>query len=68
MAAEWVLNRNEGVDVLHPDPREECNLDDSKGRTVVDAATGQALLEAGTADLCLHCGEQPGLNTRGSAP
>ena len=67
-SVEWVLNRNEGLDVLHPDPREECNVDDADGRTKVDAATGQAMLVAKSAILCSHCGEAPNLNTRGSAP
>lgn len=67
-SVEWLLNRNEGVDVLHPDPNESCNTDDAEDRMRVDAATGQAMLESGVAVLCQHCGEAPNLNTRGSAP
>lgn len=54
--SEWTLNRNAGTDVLHPDPREECNLDDSAGRTQVDAETADALMQLGQARLCEHCG------------
>ena len=35
----WTLNRNEGVDTIHRDPREECNTDDIEGREAIDAKT-----------------------------
>ena len=53
--AYFVLNGNPGEDdVLHRNPREECNLDDSKGRQTVDPETADALLALGT-KRCQHC-------------
>ena len=61
MTAEWVLNENpDGIDILHPDPREECNSEHHsiKGRSVVDAETADALIQLGQARLCGHCGSR----------
>lgn len=51
----FVLNRNEGVDVVHRNPREECNTDDADDRETIDAETADALLARGTARRCGHC-------------
>lgn len=55
MADRYVLNVNEGVDTLHRNPREECNLDDSLGRKEIDPLTADALLARGNAVHCRHC-------------
>jgi len=57
MASEpyYVLNRNDGEDTLHRNPREECNVDDVDGRSTLDAVTGKALEESGDIHLCKHC-------------
>jgi hypothetical protein len=54
----FVVNRNAGVDTLHENPREECNVDDAEGRATVDPATGAALKASGDIHLCRHCIEQ----------
>ncbi len=52
----YVLNVNEfDADVLHRDPREECNLDDADGRQTIDAHTADALLSKNQAQPCRHC-------------
>ena len=51
----FVLNRNEGTDTIHRDPREECNVDDADGRQTIDADTADALLTMGDAVRCKHC-------------
>ncbi len=51
----YVLNENDGMDVLHRDPREECNIDDADGRQTVDAKTVDALLSKDQARRCGHC-------------
>lgn len=51
----FVINRNEGTDTLHRDPREECNVDDADGRQAIDADTGRALEESGDIHRCRHC-------------
>lgn len=51
----YVLNKNDGVDTLHRDPREECNVDDAEGRSMLDPTTGRALEESGDIHLCGHC-------------
>lgn len=48
----YVINRNDGIDTLHRDPREECNVDDIEDRTAIDATTGAALEASGD----IHCG------------
>lgn len=53
-----VLNRNEGVSVLHPDAGDQCAPDDSDGRITVDESTARGLLDTGQATLCHHCGAE----------
>lgn len=51
----YVLNRNEGIDTIHRNPREECNVDDAEGRETVDGETADAMLTRGAARPCIHC-------------
>lgn len=51
----YVINRNDGEDTLHRDPREVCNVDDAEGRQTLDTATGTALEASGDVHLCRHC-------------
>lgn len=51
----FVLNRNEGADTLHRNPREECNVDDAEDRQTIDAETADALVALGEARRCQHC-------------
>lgn len=51
----WVLNRNEGLDTVHRNPREECNTDDAEGRQTIDARTADEMLTRGAARRCQHC-------------
>lgn len=53
--AYYVINQNDGIDTLHRNPREECNIDDAEGRSTLDAKTGQALEESGDIHRCGHC-------------
>lgn len=56
MKERFILNRNEGQDVVHRLPGfEECNLDDAKDRQDVDAKTAAALIASGHARACEHC-------------
>ena len=51
-----VLNANaDGVDVLHRNPREECNTDDADDAKQVDPRTAAAMLATGQARACEHC-------------
>ena len=56
-SAYFVLNRNEGIDTLHRNPREECNVDDIEGRETIDETTYNAL-KAGGERLCRHCHQE----------
>lgn len=51
----FVLNKNDGIDTLHENPREECNVDSATGRTTLDPQTGAALKASGDVRLCRHC-------------
>ena len=51
-----LLNRNDGADVLHPHPGEECNTDDAESRTYVDEDTAHGLVATKQARWCAHCG------------
>jgi hypothetical protein len=56
MTDRIVLNVNDGIDTIHHNPREECNLDDAEDRSEVDAKTAAAMIATGQARLCEHCG------------
>lgn len=57
----YILNRNEGVDILHDPERltENCNTDQIEGRKRVDAMTAEAILTSGDAKGCGHCKPEP---------
>lgn len=67
---EVLLNRNEGQDVLHPQPQESCNTDQATHRGWVDQLTAAALVDKGAARWCALCGpdSDPTLSTRSDAP
>lgn len=50
-----VLNVNDGVDTIHVNPREECNVDDALDREIVDPLTAARMLDSGEAVRCKHC-------------
>jgi hypothetical protein len=55
MDDRFVLNVEEGVDVLHRNPGESCNTDQADRKQTVDAATADAMLTSGAARPCGHC-------------
>lgn len=55
----YVLVHKDGVDTLHCNPVEQCNLDDSRRDEDVDEFTAEAMLNQGHAKRCEHCW-QPG--------
>ncbi len=57
MSDSYILNVNDGIDVLHRKDglTESCNTDDSVGRETVDAETADALLVMDSARRCGHC-------------
>jgi len=61
MKSRFILNRNEGQDVLHDrsNLNERCNSDDAKGKQNVDAKTAAALIASGSARACAHCISEP---------
>lgn len=58
MSDRIVLNVNDGVDTIHVNPIEECNVDDVEGRKSVDPLTAAALLDRGEAVRCQHCNKE----------
>ena len=56
----FVLNRNEGIDTLHANPREECNVDDAEDRQRLDPSTAEALMAGGHVRRCKHCNNPKG--------
>jgi hypothetical protein len=54
----YVLNRNEGKDTLHRNPREQCNVDDAEGRETIDETTYERMKAGGYARLCRHCHQE----------
>lgn len=53
--ARYVVTRHEGVDTLHRDPTESCNLDDTLADVQVDEFAAEAMLLRGDAKPCGHC-------------
>lgn len=45
----------DGIDVLHRNPGEACNLDDTEAEQAVDDETAAALQLGGFVRLCGHC-------------
>ena len=55
----FVLNVNPGRrDVVHRNPREECNQDDAIDRQTIDPDTAEALVKTGQAAPCGHCNQE----------
>ena len=55
----FVLNPNDGIDTLHADALEECNLDDSPDKRAVDPDTADRLMRGGLVRRCRHCNPEP---------
>lgn len=55
MADRFYLVRKGGVDTMHHNPTEQCNLDDSTRDQEVDEFTAEAMLARGDARPCQHC-------------
>jgi len=53
--ARFVLTVKDGVDTLHRDPGEQCQLDDTERDMVIDEFTAEAMLLRGDARPCKHC-------------
>ncbi len=55
--AYYILNGNEGIDILHRNPREQCNTqsDEMKGRERIDSKTADALIATDQARWCEYC-------------
>ncbi len=51
----YILNQNEGVDILHRDPGERCNQDDALDKQRIDAKTAATLLMQEQVQTCGHC-------------
>jgi hypothetical protein len=57
--ARFIVNVNEGGDdVIHRNPREECNTDDADNVQAIDPRTAAAMIASGSARTCEHCIEQ----------
>jgi hypothetical protein len=61
MKPRFILNRNEGQDVIHDRSNfdERCNTDDAEDKQNVDAKTAAALIASGAARVCEHCVSDP---------
>lgn len=55
MPDRYVIVRRDGIDVLHRNPGEQCNLDDTDADQVVDEAKALSLKLGGYVRLCGHC-------------
>lgn len=56
MTGRFVLNRNEGLDILHVEhPHEECNTDDAAGLERIDELSAVRMVATGQAKPCSHC-------------
>jgi hypothetical protein len=51
----YVINQNDGIDTLHRNNSEKCNVDDADGAKAVDPLTARALERGGHIRLCGHC-------------
>ena len=54
-AARYLLVPKDGIDTLHRDPTESCQMDDTQREEVVDEATALKLKLGGYERLCRHC-------------
>lgn len=53
--ARWVRVVRDGIDTIHRNPGEQCNLDDSKNDRVVGEDEALAAIASGDARPCQHC-------------
>ena len=53
--ARYRLVPKDGIDTLHRDPGEACNLDDTEAERAVDESTALAMKLGGYVRLCGHC-------------
>jgi hypothetical protein len=51
----YIVNENDGIDTLHRNNSEKCNVDDAEGAKAVDPLTARALERGGHIRLCGHC-------------
>lgn len=51
----YIVVRKDGIDVLHVNPREECNLDDTEADQVLTEDEAEMAINLGTARACGHC-------------
>jgi hypothetical protein len=51
----YVLVTKDGMDTVHRDPGESCNLDDTSVDTEIDRRSAAAMLANGSAQACQHC-------------
>lgn len=54
-AARYILSQRDGVDTLHRDPLEVCNVDDAADASNIDEFSAEAMLLRGDARACKHC-------------
>ena len=54
-APRYLLVPKDGIDTLHRDPTESCQMDDTEREESVDEATALKLKVGGYARLCRHC-------------
>ena len=54
----YLLVPKDGIDVLHRDPGEQCQMDDTENEESIDASTYEAMKAGGHARLCRHCHPQ----------
>ena len=58
-APRYLLVPKDGIDTLHRDPGESCQMDDTKREETVDETTALALKRGGYVRLCRHCWSEP---------
>lgn len=51
----YVITVHKGIDTLHVNALEQCNLDDADLLQTVDRVSAEALLRAGLVRSCWHC-------------
>lgn len=54
-APRYTIVPRDGIDTLHRDSSEACNLDDTDREEQVDEATAIRMKLDGKAKLCAHC-------------
>ena len=54
-APRYFIVPKDGIDTLHRDPGEQCQMDDTTREQEVDEASALAMKMGGYARLCQHC-------------